>query len=289
MANTSRQDVPAPRAARCPAHALALTLAIVGSAAAAVEGQANISYPGVYIREVTFTTDSGATIQGSATLLSPAADVGRAGSTVVLEVGGGALQQALARFHRQGVALDGRLHGGDDRGQSFEWTLRDMRVTRHERGRADAVRFVLEPASAAAPGGQGKVEYAWKVEPGASHPAGRNLARAGQPDPDRISPATRQAWIDFWVSLPAARATALERHLRGASARGARGQTNDTDWEFIRRFHPRLPSLSTALHHELGFAEPGDEPAEWRWIWIPVCSLTDDGPRCDLVLVPCNC
>jgi hypothetical protein len=261
-------------------RALILALALAGSMVGTVAGQTNFSYPGVYVQEVSFTPAGGGTARGSATLLTPVADVGRAGSVVVLEVEPGPLQRALAGFHRQGLALETSLRGRDAEGRPMEWKLENVFVSSYETGTARSIRFVLEPAQPEA--GKGKVEYQWKVEEGTKY--------AGPaPDPDRISPGTRERWVDFWTGLPAARGATLERGMRATGARARRGQSTQTDWNFVLRAHPELARLARPLQRELGFAAPENDPAEWRWIFVPVCTITSEGPRCDLVAVPCAC
>jgi hypothetical protein len=259
-------------------RALILAVALAGSTVGTVAGQTNYSYPGVYIQEVSFTPAGEGTARGSATLLTPVADVGRAGFPVVLEVEPGPLQRVLARFHRQGLALQTTLRGRDAEGRPMEWKLERVFISSYETGTARSIRFVLEPAQPEAR--KSKVEYHWKVEEGAAGPV---------PDPDRISPGTRERWVDFWTGLPAARAATLERGLRAAGARARRGQSTQTDWSFVLRAHPELTRLARPLQRELGFAAPENDPAEWRWIFVPVCTITSEGPRCDLVAVPCAC
>lgn len=265
-------------------RALIFTLALTAAMAGTAEGQSNFSYPGVYIQEVSVTAAGGGTARGSATLLTPQGEMGRPGTAVVLEVEPGPLQQALARSHRLGLALEGNLRGRGARDRALEWKLEKLIVTSHAPGRDGAVRFVLEPAPPQpAPGQkQGKVEYSWKIEEGVK-------VSGPRPDLARISQRTREQWVDFWTGLPAARAAALERDLRAAGTRAERGQSSQTDLEFVLRAHPDLARMATALQRELGLAPSRDDPAEWRPIVVPVCTITKDGPRCDLVVVPCAC
>jgi hypothetical protein len=264
---------------------LALTLAgaaLAGPWVGTTEGQTNLTFPGVYIQEVSVTPAGGSTARGAATLLTPVAEVGRTGSAVVLEVQPGPLQQALARFQRQGLALEASIRGRDAEGRAMEWRLENVLVSSYGRGSARSIRFVLEPAPPEPEPRKGKVEYTWKVEEGTKY--------AGlEPDPARISPATRERWVEFWSGLPAARAATLERGLRATGARAGRGQSTQTDWDFVLRAHPDLARLATALQRELGIAPPEDGPAEWRWIAVPICTITSDGPNCYIVVVPCAC
>lgn len=123
---------------------VALALAITGPARA----QEHL-VPGVYVQEISVRLPSGETARGAGHLVEPRDLIGTPGSggqpvSVVLDIGPGELQRALARYHQDQIAHEAYLRTRDAAGRLVTIELRDMYVSSYSPGRAGSARVVLQ-------------------------------------------------------------------------------------------------------------------------------------------------
>jgi hypothetical protein len=96
----------------------------------------------------------------------------------------------------------------------------------------------------------------------------------------RVPAGTRQAFADFWSSLAAADAGALERRLALLASRSEAGHDVRAEWQRLERDAPTFARLAARLTRELGYTnEPGGgvQPAH---CWVDRAGT----PRCLAVL-----
>ena len=112
---------------------------------------------------------------------------------------------------------------------------------------------------------------------------GREVEPVARPDDRAVPEDVRRAYGDFWRSLPAKDAGALERRLGTLQTRRARGEGVETELAALRRDYPQFFQLSQRLDRSLSArggaqAAPGSD--------IDVCWIDSKGrKRClsDLV------